>query len=164
MSSLVLKGGRVVDPGSGRDEVTDLRVVDGKVAALGPDLVGDVTVDVTGLIVGPGFVDLHSHVHSIAGQRLQALDGVTTALDLEAGLMPVARAYQNAAREGRPLHYGFSASWGGSVPPTPGAGPWVLRVEVKDQFGALLGRNFLEIAKAPLAPSKGGAGARVASK
>jgi hypothetical protein len=40
----------------------------------------------------------------------------------------------------------------GTVPPTNQPGPWVLRVEVKDQFGALLGRDFLEIAKAPAAP------------
>ncbi|HUR51640.1 MAG TPA: amidohydrolase family protein [Mycobacteriales bacterium] len=112
MTSLVLKGGRVVDPGSGLDEVTDLRVDRGKVAAVGPDLEGDRVLDVSGLVVGPGFVDLHSHVHSIAGQRLQAFDGVTTALDLEAGLMPVGQAYDRAAAEGRPLHYGFSASWG----------------------------------------------------
>ena len=39
----------------------------------------------------------------------------------------------------------------GTVPPTDKPGPWVLRVEVKDQFGALLGRDFLEIAKAPAA-------------
>jgi N-acyl-D-aspartate/D-glutamate deacylase len=112
VTSLVLRGGRVLDPGTGLDEVTDLLVLDGKVAAVGPNLVGDVTIDVTGLVVGPGFVDLHSHVHSVAGQRLQAFDGVTTALDLEAGLMPVGLAYGNAAAEGRVLHYGFSASWG----------------------------------------------------
>jgi N-acyl-D-aspartate/D-glutamate deacylase len=112
--SLVLKGGRVLDPGSGRDEVTDVLVDGDRVAAVGPGLTGDLEIDVTGLVVGPGFVDLHSHVHSVAGQRLQALDGVTTALDLEAGLMPVARAYTDAAAEGRPLHYGFSASWGGA--------------------------------------------------
>ncbi|MCW2708905.1 MAG: D-glutamate deacylase [Frankiales bacterium] len=112
--SLVLKGGRVLDPGSGRDEVTDVLVDGGRVAAVGPGLTGDTELDVTGLVVGPGFIDLHSHVHSVAGQRLQALDGVTTALDLEAGLMPVAQAYSDAAAEGRPLHYGFSASWGGA--------------------------------------------------
>jgi N-acyl-D-aspartate/D-glutamate deacylase len=109
---LVLKGGRVVDPGTGRDEVTDVLVRDGRIAAVGPGLVGDTTLDVSELVVGPGFVDLHSHVHSVAGQRLQAFDGVTTALDLEAGLMPVAKAYADAAAQGRPLHYGFSASWG----------------------------------------------------
>jgi N-acyl-D-aspartate/D-glutamate deacylase len=109
---LVLKGGRVIDPGTGRDEVTDLRIENGKVSAVGPDLQGDVTIDVTGLVVGPGFVDLHSHVHSIAGQRLQAFDGVTSALELEAGLGPVSKAYEHAAQEGRLLHYGFAASWG----------------------------------------------------
>lgn len=111
----LLRGGRVIDPGTGLDVVADVLVRDKVVAAIGPDLVvaeGATVLDVSGLIVGPGFVDLHSHVHSIAGHRLQALDGVTTALDLEAGLMPITRAYAEAAREGRPLNYGFSASWG----------------------------------------------------
>jgi N-acyl-D-aspartate/D-glutamate deacylase len=110
VTSVLLRGGRVVDPGNGVDEVRDLLVVDGRIAAAGePDSV----LDITGLVVGPGFIDMHSHVHSIAGQRLQAHDGVTTALDLEAGLFPVSKAYADAANEGRPLHYGFSASWGG---------------------------------------------------
>jgi hypothetical protein len=54
----------------------------------------------------------------------------------------------------------------GSVPPPAKPGPWVLRVEVKDQFGALLGRDFLEIAKALPPPSVPGKtiSARVASK
>jgi hypothetical protein len=54
----------------------------------------------------------------------------------------------------------------GTVPPTSEAGPWVLRVEVKDQFGELLGRDFLEIAKAqtkPATPLKAET-ARLASK
>jgi hypothetical protein len=113
----LLRGGRVVDPGSGRDGGADVLLRDGTVAAVGPGLTaveGATVLDVTGLVVGPGFVDLHSHVHSVAGHRLQAMDGVTTALDLEAGLMPVARAYDRAAREGRPLNYGFSASWAGA--------------------------------------------------
>jgi cytosine/adenosine deaminase-related metal-dependent hydrolase len=112
--SLALRGGRVVDPAHDRDEVTDLLVEDGRITAVGPDLVGDILLDVDGLIVGPGFIDLHSHVHTVAGQRLQAFDGVTTALDLEAGLLPVSKAYAAAAAQGRPLHYGFSASWGGA--------------------------------------------------
>lgn len=111
MTSVLLRGGRVVDPGNDVDEVRDLLVVDGRVASTGqPDSV----IDVTGMVVGPGFIDMHSHVHSVAGQRLQAFDGVTTALDLESGLFPVARAYERAAAEGRPLNYGFSASWGGA--------------------------------------------------
>jgi len=110
----LLRRGRVVDPGSDLDAVTDLLIRDGRIAAIGQDLAapdGATVVDATGLVVGPGFVDLHSHVHSIAGQRLQAMDGVTTAMDLEAGLMPVAEAFARAAADGRPLNYGFSASW-----------------------------------------------------
>ncbi|MFB6717273.1 hypothetical protein [Streptomyces sp. NPDC056358] len=103
----LLRGGRVIDPGTGFDGIADVLVSDGVVSAVAAGLdapPGCAVVDVTGLVVGPGFVDLHSHVHSIAGQRLQAMDGVTTALDLEAGLMPIGRAYAEAAADGRPLH------------------------------------------------------------
>jgi N-acyl-D-aspartate/D-glutamate deacylase len=112
---MCLRGGRVIDPRSGTDTQSDVLIERGQVTAVGPALAVPAearVVDVSGLLVGPGFVDLHSHVHSIAGQRLQAMDGVTTALDLEAGLMPLARAYARAAEQGRPLNYGFSASWG----------------------------------------------------
>jgi cytosine/adenosine deaminase-related metal-dependent hydrolase len=111
----LLRGGRVIDPGTGFDAVADVLVSDGGVSAVAVGLdapPGCAVLDVPGLVVGPGFIDLHSHVHSIAGQRLQAMDGVTTALDLEAGLMPIGRAYAEAAAAGRPLNYGFSASWG----------------------------------------------------
>jgi cytosine/adenosine deaminase-related metal-dependent hydrolase len=112
-NTVLLRGGRVCDPGTGSEAVADVLVDDGVVRSVGPDIEapGASIVDVSGLVVGPGFVDLHSHVHSVAGHWLQALDGVTTALDLEAGLTPVARAYDDAAQAGRPLNYGFSASW-----------------------------------------------------
>jgi hypothetical protein len=117
MTDIVFRRGRVVDPGSGHDAVADVHVRDGRVeavaSAIGP-VEGATEIDAAGLVVGPGFVDLHSHVHSVAGHRLQALDGVTTALDLEAGLMPLRRAYADAAADGRPLNYGFSASWAGA--------------------------------------------------
>ncbi|MEI7054322.1 amidohydrolase family protein [Nocardioides sp. CCNWLW239] len=111
---LILRGGLVVDPRSGTEQVADVAVSDGSVVAVGsvPEDPSAEVVDVTGLVVGPGFVDLHSHVHSIAGQRLQAMDGVTTTLDLESGLLPLDLAYERAAADGRVLHYGFSASWG----------------------------------------------------
>jgi cytosine/adenosine deaminase-related metal-dependent hydrolase len=123
MPAILLRGGRVLDPASGHDAIGEVLVRDGSIAALGPALPdADATVlDVSGCIVGPGFVDLHSHVHSIAGQRLQAMDGVTTSLDLEAGLMPIERAYAEAAREGRPLNYGFSASWAAARAQVPSA-------------------------------------------
>jgi len=111
---LALLGGRVVDPATGTDTVADVLISGQRVIAVGPDLARPdqaEVLDISGLLVGPGFVDLHSHAHGVAGQRLQALDGVTTALDLEAGLMPLARAYAEAEAEGRPLNFGFSASW-----------------------------------------------------
>ena len=115
MSGVVIAGGRVIDPATATDRIADVVVRDGVVVEVrepgSPAPAGATVIDATGKIVGPGFIDLHSHVHSIAGQRLQAMDGVTTALDLEMGLMPLERAYEKAAAEGRPLNYGFSASW-----------------------------------------------------
>src|SRR3954453_3124599 len=114
VSTTILRGGRVVDPAAGTETVADVVVRDGVVAEVSAVTLPEgeaPVVDVTGLGVGPGFVDLHSHVHSIAGQRLQAFDGVTTTLDLEAGLMPIDKAYADAAAAGRVLNYGFSASW-----------------------------------------------------
>ena len=79
---LVLAGGRVVDPETGFDRVCDVGIDGGSVTAIGDDLVGTSTVDVGGLVVAPGFIDLHSHAQTLPGRRLQACDGVTTALDL----------------------------------------------------------------------------------
>jgi hypothetical protein len=109
---LVLRAGRVIDPESGLDAIRDVGVDAGRISAVTAEhLDGDTVVDVTGLVVAPGFVDLHSHAQTLAGRRLQACDGVTTALDLEAGRTPIGDAYAEEAREGSPINYGFSASW-----------------------------------------------------
>lgn len=108
---LVLLGGRVVDPANGVDVFADLAVHDGRIAAIGPQLQGRQQLDARGCVVAPGFIDLHSHAQDLTGHRLQAHDGVTTTLELEAGASPVALAYSEAAEQGRPLNYGYSASW-----------------------------------------------------
>lgn len=113
----VIRGGRVIDPESRSEADVDVLITDGRVTRLGRELTapeGARELDARGCVVGPGFVDLHSHVHSVAGHRLQAFDGVTTVLDLEAGLMPIETAYRRAGEQGRPLNYGFAASWGGA--------------------------------------------------
>ena len=109
---LVLRGGRVVDPESGLDAVRDVAVAGGRVAGIGDGRpAARAELDVAGLVVTAGFIDLHSHVNTVAGLWLQAMDGVTTALELEAGVTPAAAAYRRAAAEGRPVNYGFAASW-----------------------------------------------------
>jgi hypothetical protein len=109
---LVLRGGRVIDPESGLDAVLDVAVSRGRIAGMGNGLSpAPVELDAAGHVVTAGFVDLHSHVTDIAGMRLRALDGVTTAFELEAGVTPVSPAYRRAAAEGRPINYGFAASW-----------------------------------------------------
>lgn len=64
--SLLLRGGRVIDPSSHTDTIADVLVIDGKIAAVGPDLAAahpEVPVqDCTGLVVAPGFIDIHAHV------------------------------------------------------------------------------------------------------
>jgi N-acyl-D-glutamate deacylase len=112
MGGLVISGGRVVDPASGMDQVADVAVMDGRITAVGRGLGGaERMIDATGLVVAPGFIDLHAHGQSIPADRMQAFDGVTTTLDLEAGVMPVASWYRRQASQGRVLNYGASANW-----------------------------------------------------
>ncbi|HJY55885.1 MAG TPA: amidohydrolase family protein, partial [Streptosporangiaceae bacterium] len=99
-SEIVMRGGRVIDPESGFDAVADVAIGAGRVTQIGTGLpAAPAEVDAAGLVVTAGFVDLHSHVNDLAGLRLQALDGVTTALELEAGASPVAAAYRSVAAQ-----------------------------------------------------------------
>ena len=132
---LVLRGGRVIDPESGLDAVRDVAVTNGRIAAVGTGLTAKGDIDVAGQVVTAGFIDLHSHVSDLGGLRLQALDGVTTALELEAGVTPVAQAYRRAAEQGRPINYGFAASWAlarmeavAGLPPDASLGAFMARI------------------------------------
>lgn len=109
---LVLAGARVIDPETGLDGVRDVGIDGGRIGAVSTDrLTGDTVVDVSDRVLAPGFIDLHSHAQTVTGLRLQAMDGVTTALELEAGALPVRTAYAEATAEGRPINFGFSAGW-----------------------------------------------------
>ena len=109
---IVLRGGRVIDPETGLDDVRDVAITGQQITQVGNGLLpAPVDLDVSGQVVTAGFVDLHSHTNEIPGLRLRVLDGVTTALELEAGAVPVDLAYRHAAAEGRPVNYGFATSW-----------------------------------------------------
>ncbi|MEO8500072.1 MAG: amidohydrolase family protein [Vicinamibacteria bacterium] len=109
---LVVANGRVIDPETGLDGVRSLGIRDGRIAVISTTpLKGRATIDATGLVVAPGFIDLHAHGKDLPAARMQAFDGVTTALELEAGTLPVSTAYADVAREGRPINYGYAASW-----------------------------------------------------
>src|ERR1700682_3331324 len=107
---IVLSHGRVIDPESGLDAVRSIGINGKRIAAISTaPLRGKTEVDVRGLVVSPGFIDLHSHGQDDENYRYKARDGVTTALELEIGVSPVAEWYQ--AREGKAL-VNFGASSG----------------------------------------------------
>ncbi len=99
---LVIRGGRVMDPETRLDAVRNVGIRNGRITAIrSTPLAGKQTIDATGLVVAPGFIDLHAHGQDDENHRYQARDGVTTALELEIGTLDVEAWY--AAREGKRL-------------------------------------------------------------
>lgn len=105
---VVIANGRVMDPASGLDAMRSIGIMDGRIAIITDEqLQGDRVVDALGLVVAPGFVDLHQHGQDDESLRPKALDGVTTVLELEVGTGDVAGWY--AEREpGQFVNYGVS--------------------------------------------------------
>ncbi|MGH9506145.1 MAG: dihydroorotase [Terriglobales bacterium] len=79
--NLILRGGRLLDPGAGRDETGDLVAQEGKIRDLGPGIAADGpgVVDCTGLIVCPGFVDLHAHLREPGQEYKEDIESGTRA-------------------------------------------------------------------------------------
>ncbi len=107
---LVIVNGRVMDPESGLDAVRSVGINDGLISEItATQIRGEITIDARGLVVAPGFIDLHAHGQDIRSNRFQAADGVTTALELEIGRYPIAEFL--ASREGQaPVHYGATSA------------------------------------------------------
>jgi N-acyl-D-aspartate/D-glutamate deacylase len=153
---IVIHGGRVMDPETGLDAVRNIGITGGSIARIATaELQGNKIIDAGGLTVAPGFIDLHSHGQNAENYRLKALDGVTTALELEIGVLDVP-AFINA-RTGRALiHFGASvshpaarvATLGHPMPPgaiVPASGPATNDHLTDDQFAkmaALLDRGL----------------------
>ena len=152
----LIRGGRVMDPETGRDETADLAITGGRIMAIGHNLGSAARqIDAAGRVVAPGFIDIHAHGQSIPADRMQAFDGVTTALELEVGTLPVAPWYEAQARTGRVLNHGTAAAWilarkavmigmdltGGAPLEMMGAGAddprWIRNIATDDQVAAI---------------------------
>lgn len=107
---LVIEGGRVMDPESGLDAVRNVGINGGSIARISIEtLSGKRVVAARGLTVAPGFIDLHQHGQDSESQQLKALDGVTSALELEIGVPDVAAFLKDMAGHSL-INYGTAAS------------------------------------------------------
>ncbi len=123
---VVVEGGRVMDPASGLDAVRNVGIRDGRIVAVTAEpLDGERVIDASGLVVAPGFVDLHEHGATPEAYRLMVRDGVTTALELEVGTDDVEAWYRERA-DGRLVNHGVSV---GHIP---------VRMAVMDDPGEFL--------------------------
>jgi len=104
----VILGGQVMDPASRLDAVRNIGLLDGRIAVITTQAVrGRDTIDARGLIVAPGFIDIHAHGQTPETYRFQSLDGVTTSLELELGTGDVAAWYRERSA-GQRINYGVS--------------------------------------------------------
>jgi len=126
---VVIANGRVMDPESRLDVVRYVGIQGGRIRAISDTaLRAPVVLDATGMVVAPGFIDLHAHGQTPENYRLEALDGVTSAFELEVGTADVDQWY--TAREGRAaINYGVSV---GHIP---------ARMAVMGDSGGLLPRG-----------------------
>lgn len=105
---LVIANGRVIDPESGLDQIRNIGISGRTIVAMSADpLTGRTIIDAAGLVVAPGFIDLHAHGQTPETYRFQARDGVTTALELEVGTGDIEHWYAER-KSGRLINYGVS--------------------------------------------------------
>ena len=109
---VVILNGRVMDPETGLDDIRHVGIRGETVAAISQlPLRGTVEVDASGLVVAPGFIDLHAHGQSARANEFQAMDGVTTAFELESGVPDIQQFLER--RDGDAvINYGASISHG----------------------------------------------------
>lgn len=108
---IVLSNGRVIDPETRLDAVRNIGILQNRIAAISAKpLQGKRQINVSGLVVAPGFIDLHVHGRSNVEQEYQVHDGITTALELEWGIENIGQWY--ASRKNTAIiNYGGSVSW-----------------------------------------------------
>ncbi len=109
---LVISSGHVMDPETGFDKVAHVGIVGDKIEAISEQpLPGAKTIDANGLVVAPGFIEIHSHGIDSLNYQYRAMDGVTMMLETESGALDVDNWY--AERKGKTIvHYGVSVGHG----------------------------------------------------
>jgi dihydroorotase len=109
---VVIRGGRVMDPETGLDAIRNVGIRGQTVVAISEDeLEGETVIEAAGLVVAPGFIDMHAHGQSNRANEFQAMDGVTTALELESGV-PSLTGFLGARAGDAVLNFGASVSMG----------------------------------------------------
>jgi len=109
---LVIAGGRVMDPETGRDEISNVGIVDGRIEAITvDDIQGRKVIDATGQIVAPGFVDILANIRQDkAAHEFKIGDGVTTVLGMHGGPIDVAGYARDQAAVGPLVNYAATVS------------------------------------------------------
>jgi predicted amidohydrolase len=98
---LVIVNGRVVDPESGLDATRNIGISAGRIATVtSGQISGGRTIDATGLVVAPGFIDLHATGRRPYHYAYQARDGVTTSFELELGTGDCRTLVRERSRDG----------------------------------------------------------------
>ncbi len=109
---VVILNGRVIDPETQFDAIANVGIKGDQIATITTDkITGQKVIDATGKVVAPGFIDVHAHGLNIGDYRMQAIQGVTTMLELESGVLPISDWYSDQEAKGLPLNYGAAAGW-----------------------------------------------------
>jgi N-acyl-D-glutamate deacylase len=109
---LVINNGRVIDPETEFDAVANIGIKEGTIATITKKAItGQKVIDAAGHVVSPGFIDLHAHGQNIGDYRMQAMQGVTTMLELESGVLPIDEWYEKQSKKRLPINFGASAGW-----------------------------------------------------
>ncbi len=107
---IVIEGARAIDPETGLDAVRNIGIAGQRIGAVSTQpLRGKKSIDARGLVASPGFIDLHSHAYGYETATYQAMDGVTTRLELEIGVYPVKAWYTKKAGH-ELINYGASVN------------------------------------------------------
>jgi N-acyl-D-aspartate/D-glutamate deacylase len=110
----VIVGGRVVDPDTGFDDTANLGIDGDRITAITRDAItGTRTIDATGRVVAPGFIDLLSYEPNGYGEWFKIADGVTTNLGMHGLNFEAGEFLQRWTNEGSPVHFGgaYDAAW-----------------------------------------------------